>query len=151
MMKVHRHFWIRGDWLIPEDVFEVICKDVEEVLKAIAGDGVLLAAPSGIGGPIIDSKVIAFNGVVEESCEVFMLDREDPKLDSCNTGRQPYDIAVMAALIVLKKHLRSTFRVFPAGTEEDWMPAKSICSYVLGYGGDFCFKNGFAGRELQGP
>jgi hypothetical protein len=79
-------------------------------------------------------------------CETFRLDRvtipdpgEEPDhnglfLRGLKTAFRPYDIAVTAALIVVKRHLGDVFLVHSNGGDPQWMDAKRLCQDVLGYG-----------------
>jgi hypothetical protein len=50
------------------------------------------------------------------------------------TGFRPYDVAVTAALIVAKRHLRDRLVIESNGGDPHWRDAKRICQGVLGYG-----------------
>lgn len=50
------------------------------------------------------------------------------------TGFRPYDVAVTAALIVAKRHLKDQLVVEGNGGDSRWRDAKRICQRVLGYG-----------------
>ena len=53
------------------------------------------------------------------------------------TEHQPYDLAVMACLIIAKHHLGKGIVACSDGSEEKWEPAKRLCEEHLGYGGGF--------------
>jgi hypothetical protein len=50
------------------------------------------------------------------------------------TGFRPYDVAVTAALIVAKRHLRDRLVIESNGGDPQWRDAKRICQGVLDYG-----------------
>lgn len=50
------------------------------------------------------------------------------------TGFRPYDVAVTAALMVAKRHLRDRLVVESNGGDPQWRDAKRICQVTLGYG-----------------
>jgi len=50
------------------------------------------------------------------------------------TAFRPYDIAVTAALLIAKRHLKDRFMVHTEGGDCQWSDAKHICQNVLGYG-----------------
>lgn len=54
--------------------------------------------------------------------------------DSVRTAFRPYDIAVTAALVVAKRHLGDRFVVHSNGGDAQWVDAKRLCQWVLGYG-----------------
>jgi hypothetical protein len=55
-------------------------------------------------------------------------------IEYTKTGFRPYDIAVTAALLIAKRHLRDQFVVHSDGMDRQWSDAKRICQEVLGYG-----------------
>ena len=62
----------------------------------------------------------------------------------CKTAYRPYDIAVTAALIVAKHHLKDDLKVSSDGEDEHWFDAKMLCQTVLGYGIEYAM-----GDELK--
>lgn len=77
--------------------------------------------------------------------ETFMLRRvEDARAvgddrrigDWCDTDRRPYDLAVMAALLVARRHIGASLEVWTPGRREWWDEAKDLTEQVLGYGRD---------------
>lgn len=60
----------------------------------------------------------------------------------CKTAFKPYDLAVTAALVVLKKHLGDSIRISSDGEDCHWFDAKMVCQQELGYGMDFNLDNG---------
>jgi len=55
----------------------------------------------------------------------------------CKTAFKPYDLAVIALLIIAKHYLKEKIVVLSDGTEEQWFDGKLLCNQVLGYGLDF--------------
>lgn len=55
----------------------------------------------------------------------------------CKTSFKPYDLAVVAFLIIAKHHLRDEILVCPDGAPNHWFDAKHLCQMHLGYGMDF--------------
>jgi hypothetical protein len=55
-------------------------------------------------------------------------------IDYVKTGFRPYDIAVTAALIIAKRHLKDLFIIASNGGDRQWLDARRICQSVLGYG-----------------
>ena len=53
------------------------------------------------------------------------------------TEHRPYDLAVMACLIVAKHYLGKGIVVCSDGVEDKWEPARRLCGNHVGYGGDF--------------
>lgn len=57
--------------------------------------------------------------------------------DCCKTAYKPYDLAVTAALIILKHHMGDAIKVSSDGENKDWRDAAMVCQLVLGYGANF--------------
>jgi len=55
-------------------------------------------------------------------------------IDYVKTGFRPYDIAVTAALLIAKRHLKERFQIASNGGDCQWADARRICQRVLGYG-----------------
>jgi hypothetical protein len=53
------------------------------------------------------------------------------------TAFRPYDIAVTAALLIAKRHLRDQLIVHSDGRDTQWADARDLCQRVLGYGQRF--------------
>lgn len=53
------------------------------------------------------------------------------------TEHLPYDLAVMACLIIAKHYLGQGIVVCSDGSEEKWAPARRLCEDHFGYGGGF--------------
>jgi hypothetical protein len=87
---------------------------------------------------------IEFNGSPRASCEPFVVGRIEKDRRGtgtvwcfCKTERMPYDLCVQCALVVLRHHFGSRFKVGSDGTDDDWTEARNLVQNVLGYGGDF--------------
>ncbi len=50
------------------------------------------------------------------------------------TAFKPYDIAVTAALLIAKRHLRDKLVIHSDGGDPQWADAKELCHEHLGYG-----------------
>ena len=57
------------------------------------------------------------------------------------TEHRPYDLAVMACLIIAKHYLGKEIVVYSDGSEEKWEPARRLCENYFGYGGGFRLDN----------
>lgn len=125
------HSWRRPTEL-PAAAFEAAVADVRKVLEQA---GMALGGFDGTGSPIFESNHIVFNGANGASCEPFEIRQiEFDRRGRCNatsfckTQGLPYDLAVKAALIVLKTHLGPEFKVMSDEKAEQWEPA---CAMVL--------------------
>jgi hypothetical protein len=79
------------------------------------------------------------------SHETFRIERvyrpcewEEPKkgmyFSFCKTAFKPYDLAVIACLIVFKHHFGNEFTVTTDGEDQHWFDGKMVCAMVLNYG-----------------
>ncbi len=60
----------------------------------------------------------------------------------CKTNFRPYDLAVMAFLLIVQHHLSKSFTVQTDGTECHWAEAFALCQAELGYGAGYHFAAG---------
>ena len=61
-------------------------------------------------------------------------DRNDLFFECCKTAFRPYDIYVIALLIIAKYHLKDDVIVSTDGENNNWYDGKIICHNLLGYG-----------------
>jgi len=108
------HYWRRPTEL-PTDRFAAAAKDIHRVVRSA---GVPLAGFEGTGEPVFTDNSVAFNGVGNARCEPFKV--HDTEFDRhgrpetfsfCKTEGLPYDLAVKAALVILKEHLGDSIKV----------------------------------------
>ncbi len=146
----YTHYWYRPDEIDPI-TFNAIVHDFDVAYQKGHGSA-LLADGLGNGKPVINSKEIVFNGKGEEgSYETFDFPRvlpaegyrattdSNPKLifQFTKTGERPYDVWVVAALIIAKHHLGKNIEVSSDGGNEDWKAGREIVQRTLGYGKDY--------------
>lgn len=135
-------------WRQVRDLTETEWDDLIAVTKDIMWrSGVELADPMGnvLGGEVISSKEIAFNGIAEDSHESFVLNRvmrelydyekgmmqEDPGVfDFCKTARKPYDTVVTAVLIAAVAITGDAYVVSSDGYAEDWEEGMQLLDRV---------------------
>lgn len=122
-------YWQRPTQL-PADRFAAAVEDFRQMLPQL---NVPLAGPHGKGSPVLDPQQITFNGPSPQCCESFDFRREedDRRGDGivrsfCKTQRLPYDLAVKAALLILRNHLGDQLVVSSDGGEEEWDEARRI-------------------------
>src|SRR4051812_15261012 len=108
------HSWLRPTEL-PTDAFAAAVTDIRRVLES---SSIPLAGLEGRGAPILVDDGVAFNGAGAARCEPFEIHRVEfdrhgrlEKFSFCKTQGLPYDLAVKASLIVLKKHLHDLITV----------------------------------------
>lgn len=140
----YTHYWKRPRE-IPAGPFSRWAGDVEEILGFLSAAGeVAIRGRSGAGDPEVSPETVSFNGDGGRGldCEAFVVDRRCPPsaksdatanglyLGSCKTGRNPYDVAVCAALIRLGRHVPEV-EISSDGIADDWDPALSLCEEVF--------------------
>ena len=110
---VYTHYWAyQPDSAHFTAIFPRLVADSRDILGQLSDQGVSLAGPTGIGAPLLNEAVIAFNGTRPDSGENFVLapgagsgitahtaDGAAFRLDWCQTRRHPYDLAVTAILL----------------------------------------------------
>jgi hypothetical protein len=95
-----------------------------------------------LAGAVIDSRIC--NGDCSHETFEFKRKYKPPKwqepdknglfFDFCKTAFKPYDLAVTAALIIIKHHLGSSVIVRSDGGYPQWFDALLLCQMELGYG-----------------
>ena len=112
----------------------LVASDLKELLPQLPP----LAGWDGRGEPTLKGWRIAFNGVEPEECEPFLLEewpRGAPGF--CKTREKPYDLAVKAALVLLKWHSEAiapyAVEVRSDGGLTDWDKACELVVEELGY------------------
>ncbi|EGT3611544.1 hypothetical protein FAP59_18330 [Morganella morganii] len=85
-----------------------------------------------------DSETLCFNGEANDcmSYDTFMVNRQIPKGHTeygnwCRTAYKPYDVFVVAALLLLHNLCPGCFSVFSDGDGQDWQPVLEYVSTVL--------------------
>jgi len=108
------HYWRRPTEL-PTDRFAAAANEIRRVVGLA---GVPLAGFEGSGEPVFMENSVVFNGVGNARCEPFKV--HDTEFDRhgrpetfsfCKTQGLPYDLAVKAALVILKEHLGDSIKV----------------------------------------
>lgn len=84
-----------------------------------------------------DGETLCFNGDGKDgmSHEYFMVHRRIPDPgeygDYCNTAYKPYDVFVVATLLLLHNLCPGCFSVSSDGVSQDWQPVQDYVSAVL--------------------
>lgn len=104
--------------------WEAVCTDFNK-LRAVA----LLEKPLPIqreeddpSDVLMDSEHIAFNGIEEDAHETFVLTKDGPAFSFCKTARKPYDIAVVALLILANHYGPDVWEITSDGVVSEWKP-----------------------------
>ena len=108
--------------------FEDIRADIATLIDVATGLGVRLQGYVPYQPVVLDTDVIAFDGVDDQSHVVFMLTREitkndyNPTLTFCKTSRCNYDPVVAAAMMVVKQRVPEDVRVSSDGSwDREWL------------------------------
>lgn len=144
---VYTHYWAyQPDSASFATAFPQLVCDARLILSHLSARGVALADPSGIGEPLLNEAVIAFNGVRPDTGENFVLapgagsgitehtrTGEPFRLDYCQTRHQPYDLAVTAVLLRAQQLARSDLVLASDGSwADDWHPARTLLGDLFG-------------------
>lgn len=70
--------------------------------------------------PRVDDDIIHFNGVGNDGHETMILEREGLGFDFCKTARKPYDLAVVALLLIAHHHAPDAWEIKSDGGPDDW-------------------------------
>ena len=143
----YSHYLWRPRKLDPEK-FKLVVRDFRRAAEAVAEiDGLEIAGWDGTGSPEVGLEFISFNGVEREgeAFETMRVDRvkrntewqdqlqQDLLLDFCKTGRKPYDILVVALLLIVKYHYQDEVVIKSDGGPGDLQPGWMLCQRILGY------------------
>ncbi len=137
------HIWIRP-LCIDSSAFEKI---VDGFKVIIASSPILIAGDLLTSEPRIEPNVILFNGVGDESEQpmqfplfigdwyrynIFYYSPEKPQV-SCQivTNEKPYDLIVMALLLLAKHYIGDLFQIDSDYDADHWQPAIDLCKSVL--------------------
>ncbi len=136
----YTHYWYVKDIRAVERALPQVARDLRDLLPQLPP----LAGTDGTGAPTIEDREIAFNGVRPDDYETFLL-VPDPKeytqterglFAFCKTERRPYDLAVQAALVLLKWHSEAVapdaVDLASDGNLVDWVRACQVVE-SLGY------------------
>jgi hypothetical protein len=152
----YTHYWHRPLEIEP-DKMQVIADDFAKVVLTLDDMGVHLADGLGHDVPQITPELIHFNGREyrdeDDSYETLSFPRTMNKgkllqpsdqhpglyLAFCKTARCPYDLAVVAFLIIAKHHLGDRIAISSCGEIQDWMNGIELCRTYLGYDERYVF------------
>lgn len=144
---VYTHYWAyRPDSPSFAAVFPQLVDDARLILGHLAARGVALAGPTGIGEPLLNSSIIAVNGVRPDTGENFVLapgtgsglTEQTPTgerfhLDYCQTRHLPYDLAVIAVLLRANKLAPRDVALSSDGSwADDWSSARALLGHLFG-------------------
>lgn len=92
--------------------------------------------------PVINADVIRFNGADDNGYETFVLSRvpyrsqwdEDKEgvFNAIKTACRPYDVVVMACILLMRHLSPYYFRFSSDGDQKDWEPARALLAEHVG-------------------
>lgn len=134
----YTHYWefqkpSKGNTAKLEKNYQQAVKDITKVVTYIKKNVVNLS------GYTVHCKLgqyggVNFNGVGSDSHETFYLRehyKQNEDFNFCKTARKGYDIAVCAALAILKYRLGDYVKVSSDGDSRDWKEGIEIAKKVL--------------------
>jgi predicted secreted acid phosphatase len=118
----YTHYWkIREP--IDADAFSKLAKGIKQIVETAQDAGIAIQDDS-------TDTIINFNGVGADSHENFVLQIGDTGFDFTKTAGKPYDTAVTASLVLLKKELGAEVVVTSDGGWEDWESGRLLFETV---------------------
>jgi len=108
----YTHYWTINK-PIDADAFSKLAKGIKQIIGTAQEAGIAIQDDS-------TDTIINFNGIGEGAHENFVLQIGDTGFDFTKTAGKPYDTAVTASLILLKKELGAEVVVTSDGEWEDW-------------------------------
>jgi hypothetical protein len=116
---------------ILEDIdIKTFANFARDASKIINDQRDILADHRGQGSPIVRECEILLNGIGDDSCESFIVNR-DKSSEFCKTRRLPYDDVVTAILILLDDHLLSKAEISSDGNFHDWQAGIELYEKVM--------------------
>lgn len=84
--------------------------------------------------PEVDETCIIFNGIGDAGHETFYVEyNTEADFNCCKTARKPYDLVVMAVLLLMHRYAPRAWSISSDGGEKDWLPALDLVN-SLGIG-----------------
>lgn len=146
----YTHYWYRKQ-LLDEKKFNEFAKACEAILTHCQNElGITLGDAMGEREPVVNPKIVAFNGTFDKGHESAMFKQELTQgqdyisenerglcFEFCKTAYKPYDVAVTACLIAAN-HIfgEENFTISSDGGEEGFQEGRELCQQLLGYGLD---------------
>lgn len=81
--------------------------------------------------PEISDDLVYFNGVRDNGYEPMLLAIDGEDFQFCKTARKPYDLAVVALLIIAHYHAAEVWRITSDGHAFDWQPGLDVVQHHL--------------------
>lgn len=119
----YTHYWTIKE-PIDSDAWDKLRKGIQQIVGTAQDSGIDIKDESN------DERIV-FNGVGAGEHESFFLELGDEEFNFCKTAGKPYDIAVTASLILLKKELGNAVIIKSDGTWADWESGQLLYESVF--------------------
>jgi len=129
----YTHYWVRSEE-IPQENWDAIIKCVKHLYKKLP-KGLIQREWNDSKAPVANEKEIRFNGVDEDGHETFFVQRSDTGFNFCKTACKPYDLAVTAALSIIKHYAGDFVEVSSDGEAEEWAESNDLVKKLFGFDG----------------
>lgn len=127
----YTHYWTQKKFLVKTQ-WNPLCEAVKKLIMANVREiPVDYESDEPNKRPEISRQMIRFNGRGDNGCETFVLMNVNKQHDEyCKTGREPYDVIVMATLM-LASYYNPSFDWSSDGTDMDeFLPAFTLAKAV---------------------
>lgn len=119
----YTHYWTIKE-PIDSDAWDKLRKGIQQIVGTAQDAGIDIKDDSN------DERIV-FNGVGAGEHESFFLELGDEEFNFCKTAGKPYDMAVTASLILLKKELGDAVIIKSDGTWADWESGQLLYETVF--------------------
>lgn len=128
----YTHYWSH-DGITPEQMAKIAAK-VESIATLVKPDiplGNWSGDDEGTPGPVFGPTEISFNGIGRDAHESFRLGPVLTSFDFCKTARKPYDLLVVATLMIADSIVDSfDWRSDGAGEPDMFYDAQTLTGLV---------------------
>lgn len=127
----YTHYWNTARFT--DEQWEKLCNATRNLITLAVKQGIYVdrECDDEDHPPLIDSKVIAFNGRGDDGHETFIFDKNIDGFQFCKTSLKPYD-AVVVAVLILAHHFNNDFVWISDGDAEDFDAGKELAVQALG-------------------
>lgn len=119
----YTHYWEIKE-PIDADAWSKLQKGIQQIVGTAQDAGIDIKDESN------DERIV-FNGVGAGEHESFFLELGDEGFNFCKTAGKPYDMAVTASLILLKKELGNGVTIKSDGRWADWESGQLLYETVF--------------------
>lgn len=121
----YTHYWDIAS--TDRDAWNNLRTATTRVIAEVEKRGIKLAGWCGVDRPMIDT-VIRFNGAEPDDYESFELNPTGDSWTFCKTGQRPYDLAVVATLVLAEHY--GCLLATSDGTPEEWADGLALAQMI---------------------